>query len=72
MCSSEPAGRKSEADSPNREDARCEVRLQASIVLRSKELREIVAGAPKGFGTSRLYYRYDVIFLKDPLTAAVQ
>jgi uncharacterized protein (DUF1697 family) len=45
---------------------------RASIVLRSaKQLREIVARAPSGFGADPAKYRYDVIFLKEPLTAAV-
>jgi uncharacterized protein (DUF1697 family) len=41
------------------------------VVLRSeKEMKAVVAGAPKGFGSEPAAYRYDVIFLKDPLTAA--
>jgi len=45
---------------------------RASIVLRSaKELRAIVAAAPKDFGSEPAKFRYDVIFLKAPLTAAV-
>jgi uncharacterized protein (DUF1697 family) len=44
---------------------------QASLVLRShKELRAIVGKAPAGFGTRPDKYRYDVIYLKAPLTAA--
>jgi uncharacterized protein (DUF1697 family) len=44
----------------------------ASVVLRSeKELREIVRRAPKGFGSQASKYRYDVIFLKAPLSATV-
>jgi uncharacterized protein (DUF1697 family) len=44
---------------------------RASIVLRSeRELRRIVEGAPRGFGAAPATYRYDVIFLKSPLTAA--
>ena len=43
----------------------------ASVVLRSeKQMREVVARAPKGFGTEPAKYRYDVLFLKEPLTAA--
>ena len=43
---------------------------RASVVLRSqKELGDIVRRAPKGFGTKPDEYRYDVIFLKAPLTA---
>jgi uncharacterized protein (DUF1697 family) len=42
----------------------------ASVVLRSqKQMRETVKRAPAGFGESP-DYRYDVIFLKEPLTAA--
>lgn len=45
---------------------------QASVVLRThKELRNTVARAPAGFGSAPAKYRYDVIFLKEPLTAAV-
>ena len=42
----------------------------ASVVLRSeKQMREVVGKAPDGFGASPSEYRYDVIFLKEPLTA---
>ena len=42
-----------------------------TVVVRSeKQLREIVAKAPKGFGSRPTEYRYDVIFLKEPLRAA--
>lgn len=44
---------------------------QASLVLRSKQqMQDIVEGAPDGFGAEPAAYRYDVIFLKPPLTAA--
>jgi uncharacterized protein (DUF1697 family) len=44
---------------------------QASVVLRSdKQLRAVVADAPAGYGEQPAKYRYDVIFLKDPLKAA--
>jgi uncharacterized protein (DUF1697 family) len=43
----------------------------ASVVLRSREqLRAVVEGAPAGFGARPALYRYDVLFLKEPLTAA--
>ena len=43
---------------------------KASVVLRSrKELRDDRRAAPAGFGTQPDKYRYDVIFLKAPLTA---
>jgi uncharacterized protein (DUF1697 family) len=43
----------------------------ASIVLRSHaQMRAVVDGAPKGFGRNPSAYRYDVIFLKPPLTAS--
>jgi uncharacterized protein (DUF1697 family) len=43
----------------------------ASVVLRSRnQLRTIVEGAPDGFGTRPSRHRYDVLFLKPPLTAA--
>ena len=41
------------------------------VVMRSeKEMKEIVAQAPKDFGSDPNTYRYDVIFLKEPLRAA--
>jgi uncharacterized protein (DUF1697 family) len=43
---------------------------EASVVLRSRvQMRAIVDRAPQGFGTEPSKYRYDVIFLKPPLTA---
>jgi len=42
----------------------------ATIVLRSHaQMKAIVAGAPKGFGQSPTLYRYDVVFVKEPLVA---
>lgn len=44
---------------------------RASVVLRSRQqLRRVLEGAPGGFGARPKLYRYDVIFLKDPLSAA--
>ena len=44
---------------------------RASIVLRTqKQMKDIVNGAPQGFGADPDSYRYDVIFLKDPLAAS--
>ena len=44
----------------------------ASVVLRSRrQLEAVVARAPDGFGERRDAYRYDVAFLKAPLTAGV-
>jgi uncharacterized protein (DUF1697 family) len=44
----------------------------ASVVLRSRaQMRAIVDGAPRGFGSDPAAYRYDVLFLKEPLTARV-
>ncbi len=43
---------------------------EASVVMRSrKQIRKVVADAPAGFGERSETYRYDVIFLKAPLTA---
>jgi uncharacterized protein (DUF1697 family) len=43
----------------------------ARIVLRSlAQMRTIVRRAPAGFGTEPRKYRYDVLFLKEPLKAA--
>jgi uncharacterized protein (DUF1697 family) len=42
----------------------------ATVVVRNrKQMRAIVERAPKGFGAEPAKYRYDVIFLKEPLTA---
>jgi uncharacterized protein (DUF1697 family) len=44
---------------------------RASVVLRSrKQMQETVRRAPRGFGSQPDKYRYDVLFLKAPLTAA--
>jgi uncharacterized protein (DUF1697 family) len=44
---------------------------EPTVVVRSRaQMRGIVAAAPKGFGSRPDEYRYDVIFLKQPLTAA--
>ncbi|MGH7158069.1 MAG: DUF1697 domain-containing protein [Candidatus Saccharimonadales bacterium] len=39
------------------------------VVVAEDTLRRVVAKAPKGFGSSPADYRYNVIFLKEPLTA---
>jgi uncharacterized protein (DUF1697 family) len=39
------------------------------VVVPHEALREAVGGAPAGFGETPDAYRYDVIFLKKPLTA---
>jgi uncharacterized protein (DUF1697 family) len=42
----------------------------ASVVVRSRsQMRAVVDRAPKGFGTEPAKFRYDVVFLKAPLTA---
>ncbi|HVH53638.1 MAG TPA: DUF1697 domain-containing protein [Actinomycetota bacterium] len=46
-----------------------------TVVVRNlKQMRAIVERAPKGFGAQPKTYRYDVIFLKEPLkaTAAIK
>lgn len=41
-----------------------------TVVVRTRsQMRAIVDGAPPGFGSDPESYRYDVIFLKEPLTA---
>jgi uncharacterized protein (DUF1697 family) len=41
-----------------------------TVVVRSqRQMQGVVAGAPKGFGTQPAKYRYDAIFLKEPLSA---
>ena len=39
------------------------------VVVSDKELKKAVVEAPKGFGKEPDKYRYDVIFLKEPLSA---
>jgi uncharacterized protein (DUF1697 family) len=41
------------------------------VVRNRKQMRAIVEGAPRGFGSHPAKYRYDVIFLKEPLAARV-
>ena len=44
---------------------------ESRVVVRSrKQMKDIVTHAPKGFGSDPVTYRYDVIFLKEPLSAA--
>ena len=44
---------------------------EASVVVRTrKQMQQIVARAPKGFGAEPDKYRHDVIFLRPPLTGA--
>jgi len=43
-----------------------------TVVVRNRtQMRAIVDRTPKGFGTEPAKYRYDVVFLKEPLTARV-
>lgn len=43
----------------------------AAIVLRSRaQMKAIVGGAPRGFGAAANRFRYDVVFLQEPLDAA--
>ena len=42
--------------------------LARVVVISYKELAAIVHAAPKGFGADDKKFRYDVIFLKEPLT----
>jgi uncharacterized protein (DUF1697 family) len=39
------------------------------VLITHEHLKSIVADAPPGFGQQKETYRYDVIFLKEPLTA---
>jgi uncharacterized protein (DUF1697 family) len=48
-----------------------ELGYSATIVLRSHaQMQAIVSGAPRGFGAAADRFRYDVVFLKEPLDAA--
>lgn len=40
------------------------------VVVSHRELQKIVKSAPRGFGSQPDTYRYDVAFLKEPLTPA--
>jgi uncharacterized protein (DUF1697 family) len=43
---------------------------KATVVVRNRrQMQAIVKRAPKGFGAEPAKYRYDVIFLKEPLSA---
>jgi uncharacterized protein (DUF1697 family) len=43
---------------------------RATVVVRNRrQMRAVVGRAPGSFGTDPTRYRYDVIFLKEPLTA---
>jgi uncharacterized protein (DUF1697 family) len=39
------------------------------VVVSHDQLKDAVEGAPTGFGSNPAEYRYDVLFLKPPLTA---
>ena len=41
----------------------------SAVIVSHDELKHVVGHAPKGFGSQPAKYRYDVIFLKAPLTA---
>jgi len=43
--------------------------LPTVVVRNRRQMHAIVDRAPKGFGSEPKKYRYDVIFLKEPLTA---
>ena len=65
------------ADSTRRLTERLEQLLSEAFAYRSRvvvrshaELRRIVTGAPEGFGGEPSAYRYDVLFLMEPLTSA--
>jgi uncharacterized protein (DUF1697 family) len=46
-------------------------RVPISVVLRTHaQLRAVVERAPRGFGAAPAKHRYDVVFLKEPLSAA--
>ena len=41
------------------------------VVRNRRQMRSIVERAPEGFGTEPAKFRYDVVFLKEPLTGRV-
>ena len=63
--------RSAELARPDRGDARRRrsATRRASCVRSRTQMRAIVERAPEGFGSEPARYRYDVIFLKPPLTA---
>lgn len=49
----------------------CTFHYDARVVLQShEELKAVVMEAPEGFGSEPDTYRYDVFFLKEPLTSS--
>ena len=38
------------------------------VVVSGNEMERVVSQAPKGFGTDAVLYRYDVLFVREPLT----
>jgi uncharacterized protein (DUF1697 family) len=67
-------------DAPDADSAKLTTRIEKmlaeafdyipTVVVRSRrQMRATVDRAPKGFGSQPAKYRYDVIFLKEPLTA---
>jgi uncharacterized protein (DUF1697 family) len=40
------------------------------VVISGRELERVVAQAPKGFGQDPTLYRYDVLFVREPLTTS--
>jgi uncharacterized protein (DUF1697 family) len=43
----------------------------ATVLLRTrKQMQDVLRRAPAGFGDDRAAYRYDVLFLREPLTSA--
>jgi uncharacterized protein (DUF1697 family) len=45
---------------------------EATVVVRNhRQMHAVIERAPEGFGAEPMRYRYDVIFLKEPLTAKV-
>ena len=40
------------------------------VVVSASEIERVVAQAPKGFGKDPAQYRYDVLFVKEPLTSS--
>jgi uncharacterized protein (DUF1697 family) len=46
-------------------------KYRSRVVVRSqRQMKKVVVAAPKGFGSDPAAYRYDVFFLKEPLSAA--
>lgn len=66
------------ADGPDRKNLNMRIEQALSkrfkyksrvVLITQRQLSKVIDNAPRGFGTSPDKYRYDVIFLKEPMTS---